>query len=325
MSDDLVRLALVGGPNDADLWQDVAMRLQGGQFTVVVDSEPQQTSAENINANFGVSSLESALEKHGNEFDAVVIRSPHLKNQVLPCLAANAGKHVMVEAPVARSLEAARETIAVCEKAGICFAVSETLRFRPANKMIMDRLAEGKLGTPGLLRIHRWCATPSDSELTLHDRLYGDVDLANWIFGTNPTEIYALGRPDSGSTPDYVQVHFGFPEGGMAVLDFSAKLPSGPGYESVSLIGSGGAAYADDHHNTHLLFGGGPPTALVSSQGNGHVLLELQAFVDAVRNDTRPPVSGDDCRSVHHVIEAVARSLESGGVLHQQEGRYVPS
>ena len=148
--------------------------------------------------------------------------------------------------------------------------------------------------------------------------------MALWLFNARPTEVYALARGGgTGTTPDYMQVHFGFPSGAMALLDFSATHPEGKGYNSLSLIGSSGAAYADDHNNTHLLFNGGNPEALISDQGKGHLALEIQGFVDAIIGQTDSPVGGKDCLAVHQVLDAIERSLREKRVIHEQKGMYV--
>ena len=216
--------------------------------------------------------------------------------------------------------------IEACQRNGVCFAVRETLRFTPCVKVIKDRLASGNLGDPCLLRVHRWRSISIDKSPLLADTLFADVDLAMWLLDARPTEVYALARGGDGSAgtrPDYVQVHFGFPSGTMALLDFSAALPEGKGYDSLSLIGSSGAAYADDHNNTHLLFTGGNPAALISGQGDGHHCLEFQSFVDAINGQTEPLVSGKECLAVHQVIEAIERSLEAKQVIRDQRGLYV--
>ena len=319
-----VRLALVGPPEDAVGWRDAAQRLQGGLFTVAVDTKVAAV-AEAVGVATAVASLEAALKTHGDDFDAVVICSPHHHNPAVARLAADAGKHLLVEAPVAQTLAEAEATIAACDRAGVCFAVGQTLRFYPGNQTILDRISTGKLGEPGLWRVHRWREKPVALEPRLLQRIYGDVDLAICVFGSPPTEVYALGCPSASVTAGYVQLHFGFPAGGMAVLDFSGTLPPGPGYDSASLIGSRGAAYADDHHNTHLLYRGGNPAALISSQGRDHVLDELQAFVDATGEKLEAPVGGDACIRAHQVIEAVVHSLETGQVLLKQGDRYEPA
>ena len=68
-------------------------------------------------------------------------------------------------------------------------------RFRPSLQVIADRLAQGKLGAAGLLRIHRWIAPTN---------LVADLDIACWLFSDEPDSVYALDRPG------YLQVHLGF-------------------------------------------------------------------------------------------------------------------
>ena len=55
------------------------------------------------------------------------------------------------------------------------------------------------------------------------------------------------------SRPGYVHVHLGFPEGGMALMDDAQTLSGGDGCFSLSMIGSTGAAYANDLFHLVLL------------------------------------------------------------------------
>lgn len=290
MSDTPIRLGLVGKPEKTAFWANLATRIQACEVSTTANS------------------IETALADDP-DLDAVVLDSP-----VDAILAANAGRHVLVSAPVGESLDEAGSVVDACSRAGVKLSLCQTLRYLPANQIVRDRLTSGKLGEPGLLRVHRWSADPDSS---LAKVLYGDIDLSIHFFGTNPSCIYAIHRGEG----RYIQVHLGFPGGGMAVLDFSSGLPGGRGYDSLSLIGSRGAAYADDHYNTHLLYAGGNPTALISDAGSGH-LMELQAFMDAIRSGG--PSIGDECRAVHQVIESVERSIGSGQVLHEKEGLYEP-
>ena len=303
MSDSPIRLAIVGSGSDVATWQDVSARLQGGCIPVLSDS------------------MAVALKEHQNEFDAVVIQNP-LADGEAPRRAAEANKHVFISSPVAENLSASEAIIEACRGAGVSFGVAQTLRYQPSNQTILDRLSSGKLGDPGLLRVHRW-RSPGNGPLA--EWLFPDLDLATELFGAKPTEVFALARHDVDAMPSYVQVHLGYPAGGMAIMDCSATLPAGEDYDSLSLIGSRGAAYADDHRNTHLLYGGGDPSTLISGEGNGHVCREIQTFVDAIRENKPPPVSEVQCRTTHQVIDAVAQSLETGRVLTDRGGSYEPA
>ena len=317
MSNPPVRLALIDGPEESATWKHVSGRLRRGSITTVVGKGRSTTDA--VGAVNVVNSLKAAIKKHSADFDAVVIRSPLQGDGSAIRLAAEAGKHVLVDAPVAADRHAAGEAVAACEQAGVTFAVGRTDRMLPSNQTIKARLVSGKLGAPGLLRIHRWREKDS-SPSSFVERLYGDVDLAVWLFGVAPTRIYAIGRLDGA----YLQIHFGFPGDGMAVLDLSSALPAGAGYDSVSMIGSKGAAYSDDHHNTHLLYGGGQPSALISGPGIAHLAHELQGFVDSISRKTAPGVGAGDCQTAHRVVEAVKQSIDGGKVLQEKEGGYEP-
>src|SRR5439155_8096691 len=179
---------------------------------------------------------------------------------------------------------------------------------------------------PGLLRIHRWepfeiadCrlqiadfrteSASSDPQFHMsHSHVIDEIDLGNWLFGQLPDAVYAVGRQN----PDHLQVHLGFSDGGMALIDSARTLPAGDGYFSLTLIGSAGAAYADDHHNMQLLYRGGRPSALKTGQGEIQALIELQEFVNAVAEDREPAVAGIDWRRAIQVTEAAAESIATG-------------
>ena len=293
MSDSPLRLALISHPGKLSGRSEALRRVRGGEVTLTADSL-EAASGEKI------------------EFDAAVVDS-----SADAAGAIAAGKHVLVAAPVADSLADTESMLRAAEEAGVFLAVGGLPMNVPANRVILDRLSSGKLGEPGLLRVHCWSGGSSRS---LASKLYGQVDLALRVFGSSPAELYGVARGEQ----SYLQVHLGFAGGGMAVLDFSDRLPAGQGYDSLSLVGSSGAAYSDDHHNSHLLFAGGNPSALIDDCGDG-LLHEVQAFVDAVGGEVLPPTDGEAIRSVHRVLDAIGRSSESAEVLHDRGGSYEPA
>ena len=293
MSDSPLQLALIGHPDDAPGRSEALRRVRGAQVAVTAESM-DAAAGENV------------------EFDAVAVDSSADAGRAIA-----AGKHVLVGAPLADSLQEAEALLEAARETGVFLAVGGLPVNVPANRVILDRLSSGKLGEPGLLRVHCWSG---ESGRSLASKLYGHIDLAIRFFGSIPAELYSVARGDQ----SYLQVHLGFTGGGMAVLDFSDRLPAGRGYDSLSLIGSSGAAYSDDHHNTHLLFTGGNPAALIDDCGDGR-LAEVQAFVDAIAGETLPPTDGEAALAVHRVLEAIGRSIESAGVLHERGGAYEPA
>jgi predicted dehydrogenase len=163
-------------------------------------------------------------------------------------------------------------------------------RYLPSRRLIRQQLDAGKLGEPGLLRLHRW---------ELGDHLLRDLDLALWYFGKRPNLVYAVGT----------QIHLGFPGGGMALLDHVHTLPAGADYRSLSLIGSTGAAYAHDHVNMQLVFRGGPAQATRTDEGILALAALVQDCIDAVTTRRDNSAQRTAWLDVLAVADAVRESL----------------
>ena len=334
----MTRLALVGCGEDATDYSTARLRLEGAIFAAAVDPDlnKARSTAQALDAPLSGASLDDLLAQHSDAFDAVLISSTNTAHRPLVEKAAAAGKHVFVETPLALSTEAADAAIQACGSAGVRLMVGQAMRFMPSNQRVKESLASGKLGALGLLRIHRWEPLGAGGSGQLNQdaeesggpvlhQVVRELDLANWLFEAPPTEVYALGRRQSNAesdAPDYVQVHLGFPDGGMALIDYSMALPQGSAYFSLSVIGSTGAAYADDHHNMHLLYSGGEPLALNAGQGESHIVAQIQEFVNAVEEDREPAITGADGRAAVQVAEAVVESITSGRAARLDGGRY---
>jgi predicted dehydrogenase len=321
----MIRMALIGCPDDVYCYRRVASRLRGGRFTAVVDRETQTArgTALALDIDTWSDSLDTLLAEQATAFDAVILHCPSQFHDSLCQRAATAGKHVLVDSPLALSATAATDVIAACASAGVRLMVGQEFRFLPSLQEIKASLDSGQLGEPGLLRIHRWEPPGPPTEVLPLTR---EIDLACWLFRQSPATVYAVGRRLSRrepEEPDYVQLHLGFSGGGMALIDHAQTVPPGDGYYSLSLIGSTGAAYADDHHNMQLLFGRGHPAALRTGQGDVAVLAQLQEFLQAINENREPAVSGADGRRALEVAEAAARSIERSQSLSRAGDAYV--
>ena len=330
----MIRLALIGCGNAAS-YVAISSRLGGAAITAVVDGDPATAEAARValGATASGATLDGLLADDADLFDAVVVDAPAHSRGQLAITAAKTGKHVLVETPIALSAAEADAVVAAAMTASVRLMAGNPARYAPAGATVKEALDSGELGEPGLLRVHQWEPLETGSWPALDQEqgsvvvrdLSAEIDLAIWLFGGLPTEVYATGRRVSHGgidQPDYVQVHLGFEGDGMSVIDYSASLPPGPGYHFLSMIGSKGAAYADDHHNVNLVYGDGGTRALGPGQGVGHVLAQVQAFVDAVREDRDPAVTGADGRSAILVAEAAADSMSSGRTARLVGGQY---
>ena len=99
-------------------------------------------------------------------------------------------------------------------------------------------------------------------------------------------------------------------------------MPPGDGYRSVSVIGSAGAGYADDHHNRALLFGGGDPAARDPGEGNHDLAGELADFTAAIAARRAASVTASDALAALQVAAAASASAAGGSVAVLREDRY---
>ena len=80
------------------------------------------------------------------DVDAVDICTPHHTHAPIAVAAAEAGKHVLLEKPMAITMQECRDIIAATEKAGVTFMVAQQLRHLPSYRGVRRLIQEGELG-----------------------------------------------------------------------------------------------------------------------------------------------------------------------------------
>lgn len=335
----MIRLALVGCGPWAQDYACVASRLMGAVVAVAVDSDARRAAwaARLLNAAPLVVGSPECLASHAAEFDAIILHVPLADHSQYIHGAAAAGKHVLVAPPLTLSVSDACSLHQCSQQAGVRLMVASADRFLPSLTTLKSSLDKGQLGQLGLMRLHRWETVGPDQRDSATDASHGesaaclarDITLCHWLFGQMPTQVLAHGRGGPGAALPfhYLQLHLGFAAGGMAMLDYTRDLPRGSGYFSLSVIGSSGAAYADDQHNHQLMFTGGRATSVPTEQGLLGQLGRLQEFVRAIEQQRDPAGGSGEACQVMTIIEVAQQSIASGTVCQRREGDgvYVPT
>ena len=216
------------------------------------------------------------------------------------------GKHVLLAADAAISSDWLERLTKAATAGKSRLAICNVERYRPSRQLIRQQLDAGKLGEVGLVRVHRWepqGQEHGDLSKGLPSDLLDELDGVLAIVGQPPNAIFAVGQ-----FARTVQIHLGFASGAMALVDYNNGLPTGGDYQSLSVIGSSGAAYADDHQNMQLAFRGGQPTALRTDEGVRGLTAMTQEFVDAI-NQNRDLSAG---------IAQWRQTLAVASSIHQQ-------
>jgi predicted dehydrogenase len=255
----------------------------------------------------------------------------------LTIAALQAGKHVLLEKPMALSLEDCDKLISVAEQTDRLLMIGHTLRFWPEYVALVDFVKTGVLGKPLAATAKRLASPPRWADFFLHPELSGgevldlhihDLDTLNWLFG-KPQSVYARGQrsPESGgwdlalTLVDYGEVR-GYAEGSaMQPPDYpftmSLAVLCENGSAEFSFRAGGVQVDSRETAGTSLLAfeKGQPPRPLPCAEGDGYAN-EAAAFVECVRNG-RPPENGTPEQGRLAVATALAarRSMETGEVV----------
>ncbi len=173
--------------------------------------------------------------------DAIDICLPGPQHRAATEAAIAAGKHVLLEKPIALTLEDADALVALAEKTDRVFMVAHVLRFWPEYVEVQRLVTSGKFGKPVSALAYRrqpfpaWSSLFGNAELTggaVVDMMIHDYDVLNWIIG-QPRAVAARGRFNSRSGGwDQVQVliDFGTASG---LVDGGMMMPESYPFTSV--------------------------------------------------------------------------------------------
>jgi predicted dehydrogenase len=140
-----IRLGVVGAGAIAQRNATEAARSGAAKITGVLDVNVKVARA--MAGSLGAPVFASYGEMLDSpDVDAVLLSTPHHIHKSMTIQAAHAGKHVLVEKPMATTLEDADEMIAACRRAGVAMSVNYSFRYLPRIQKARQLVEEGALG-----------------------------------------------------------------------------------------------------------------------------------------------------------------------------------
>jgi myo-inositol 2-dehydrogenase/D-chiro-inositol 1-dehydrogenase len=298
---------------------------------VVALADVNPDSANELAKTFGIVSV---FNNHMDvinhpDVEAVVICSPTDTHARYIVDAAKAGKHIFCEKPVDLSLEVIKGAIKAVTTAGVKLMVGFNRRFDPNFSKIRQLVVDGKIGDPHILKITSRDPAPPPPEYSavsggmFMDMTIHDFDMARYIAGSEVTEVYTkasvLVDPAIGKAGDVdtAIITLTFANGAIGVIDNSRKAVYG--YDQrVEIFGSKGMVCADNNYpENHRYFAadgvhGSLPLNFFMDRYLEAYASEMKIFCDAVINDLKLPVSGNDgLMSVAIALAAKKSHLEN--------------
>lgn len=315
------------GKNHARVYSELAE----ANLVGVSDSNPE--TARSIGDTFGAhaySDFRELLQKEKPE--AVSVAVPTALHEQVVTEVLKSGAHVLVEKPIAATLDEGKRLIDLAKKLDRKLMVGHIVRFNPAIQELKKRLQAGELG-----RIYQvFCrrAGPFPARIrdvgVVVDLAPHDADIIRFLTGMDPVRLYA--ETEQRIHTDHEDLLFGmlrFPDGVTAAVEINWLTPTK--IREVLVLGERGLFRVDDLTQDLYFYENAQASGLawdslknlrgVSEGGMSRFAIqrfeplkaELQGFLKAVAENTAVPVSGEDGLAALKI----ALALVEAGTTHQ--------
>jgi UDP-N-acetyl-2-amino-2-deoxyglucuronate dehydrogenase len=331
----MVNFAIVGCGHIAKKHAEAIRQVEGAKLYAVCDTVPERM--DYYVKEFGAeaySDLERLLEN--DDIDVVNICTPSGYHASIAQKAAEAKKHVIIEKPIALTLEDTNAIISKCNEHGVKLSVVHPNRFRPAMiwlKQIMDKNLLGKLShANATVRWNRnqeyydkaaWRGTKSLDGGVLMNQAIHNLDLLVWLMG-EVEEVFSMSatRLRNIEVEDVSTGVVRFKNGALGVIEAATTIYPKNLEESISIFGEKGS----------VKIGGTTANFIEHCQIEGLTTAEIDQIVQkikeepygkpghqciiedmiaAIQEDRDPIVSGEDGKRALKLVLALYRSAET--------------
>lgn len=255
--------------------------------------------------------------------DAIYIATPNTKHTELAIIAAEEGKHVFCEKPIATNLADAERVLEAAEKARGLFQVGHNRRFAPVYVELKQMLAATHQPHSAHVKMNRgellkpeWVGDPKITGGFLYETTIHMFDMVRFLFG-EVTSLHAIGSQHEYQEIDDFSVILSFASGVHATLASSADASWLFPFERIEVF---------CHHSTivtremeSLIYSEGLDGAHVersmhqlAKEEKWGYAQENRAFIDSIRGGLPPAVTAFDGYKSVELADAVYESIRTG-------------
>lgn len=346
-----LRIGIVGCGNIADNHYQAYKDHPHAEVVAVCDVDPAR--AQRFANVRGIASAVTEISELTPLVDVISVCTPHPTHEAVVVAAAEAGVHVLCEKPIAADVASAQRMIAAAEQAGISFGVVFQRRFWPGMQRLRHAIDDGTFGTPMLAHcqvlLHRgqeyynaaaWRGTwEADGGGVLMTQAIHNIDLLQWFLG-DPVEVSAKAgtfvHRGLIEVEDTAAALVTFASGAVATITATIAASPSIGTRLTVTSDTGATAVLTEYPEgadaveevwgvpgestlTPVLAGSIEPDLTVE-QVNAHLLplhmKHVAEFVDAVREERAPMVTGGEALKSLQIVQSVYESARSGRPVH---------
>jgi len=325
----VTRLGLIGlgamGRNHLRVLTD----LEGAELVAVCDQDAEiAASVARKNSVPAYTSWDEMLERE--KLDAAIVAVPTRFHLDAGLAVLNRGLNVLIEKPIAASLEDGRRLVAAARRSGRVIAVGHVERFNPAVRELQRRVAAGEIGRIFQLQARRLGPFPArirDVGVVI-DLATHDLDVMDHLAASEVQRLYAETEQRIHTDhEDILNALLKFDSGVLGVLQVNWLTPTK--IRELTVLGERGMFVCNyltqelrQHKNADVLSGADArrqPRAVTEGESVSYPIvqaeplrLELQAFLRAVRGEQQVEVDGEaGLRALHLALALVTSAAES--------------
>jgi predicted dehydrogenase len=278
------------GSNHARVYAD----LPGASLVGVADPDPRQRDF--VSGALGCAGYADVEGLLAEGIDAVTIAAPTHLHRELAVACINRGVHVLVEKPIASSVEEGRAIIAAARRAGVTLMIGHVERFNPAVEAIKDAIRHEDILSIAITRVGPFPPRMSNVGVVI-DLAVHDIDLIRWFTNSEIVEVQPQVRSAVADREDIALLQFRTASGVLAHINTNWLTP----FKARSVTVATKNKYVTGDLLTRQVtecFGFQPDGSYSMrhlSVGHSEPLrAELQAFCSAIRGGSDPSVTGEE-------------------------------
>lgn len=251
-----------------------------------------------------------------NKVDAAIIAVPTKVHKEIAVEFIKAGIHVLIEKPIADTIENAKEIIEVAEKANVVVAVGHIERFNPAVAKLKEVIDKGFLGeviTMTARRVGPFVSRVSDVSI-LVDLAVHDIDVMRYLVNSRVVKVYARGRKIRGDSlaEDYGLVVLTFENSADGLVETNRLTPHK--VRELIVVGTKSIAYLNYLEQKLTLYNEEwiKEAKIVKEEP---LKLELLDFIESISKHRKPNVTAYDGLYALKIAEEALKSIRIGQAI----------
>jgi UDP-N-acetylglucosamine 3-dehydrogenase len=317
-------VGIIGVGFMGQLYAQAMRKVHGARLVAVADASRE--TALRVAKEYGVDAcLTSADLARRKDVDCVIIATNDEAHVEPVAAAASAGKHILLEKPIATTLPDADKIARLCAKAKVKLMIGFVLRFDPRYARVKQAVAAGEIGELESVFCRR------TNLVTSQERLKGrvsvlsflgvhDFDIMRWVAGSEVKRVHTeavwnVHKKSGYDVEDTTWTLLRFDNGVIGSLETGWIVPTTfPTKADFKLEVTGTQGMIQyDMTKQELMFT--KPDGHYAERFNPMLQYELEHFLDCVRNDKGPLVTGADGRAALEISLAAQRSAKEERII----------